>query len=78
MTQSDAYLDNAMAERFFSTLKTALADGHVWPSRAAARAAIFEWIAVFYNRRRRHAARGYQPPAAFEEVLLLSNCTASR
>jgi len=57
---------NAMAESFFGTLKAELLDRQVWPTRAAARQAIFEWIAVFSNRRRRHSALGFLSPAAFE------------
>ncbi|MDP9371045.1 MAG: IS3 family transposase, partial [Chloroflexota bacterium] len=57
----DCY-DKAMAERFFATLKTELVDARPWPSRAAARTAIFEWIEVFYNRQRRHSALGYHSP----------------
>lgn len=76
MSRAGDCYDNAMAESFFATLKAELADSHVWPSRAAAKTAIFEWIEVFYNRRRRHSALGYQPPAVFEEVLLLSNRAA--
>src|SRR3954449_1948315 len=68
MRRAGECLDNAMAERFFATLKAELADGHVWPSRAAARTAIFARIEVFYNRRCRHSARGYQPLAVFEEL----------
>jgi putative transposase len=62
-------LDNAMAESFFATLKTELVDRQVWPTRRAARQAIFEWIEVFYNRQRRHSALGYLSPAAFEARL---------
>ncbi len=77
MSRSGNCLDNAMAESFFSTLKTELADRQVWPSRAAARTAIFEWIEVWYNRQRRHSALAYLPPVSFEEdVLLLSDLAA--
>ena len=44
-----------------------------WPTRAAARTALFEWLEVFYNRQRAHSALAFQPPAKFEEVLLLSD-----
>ena len=49
MSRAGECLDNAMAESFFSTLKAEIADAHDWPSRAAARMAIFEWIEVWYN-----------------------------
>jgi putative transposase len=63
--RGDCY-DNAMAESFFATLKAELIDRQTWPTRRAARQAIFAWIEVFYNRRRRHSALGYLSPAAFE------------
>jgi putative transposase len=66
MSRAANCLDNAMAESFFATLKTELIDRQVWPTRRAARQAIFEWIEVFYNRQRRHSALGYLSPAAFE------------
>ena len=76
MSRSGDCLDNAMAESFFATLKAELIDACSWPTRAAARTAIFEWIEVFYNRQRAHSALAYRPPAIFEEVLLLS-CPAA-
>jgi transposase InsO family protein len=72
MSRSGDCLDNAMAESFLATLKAELVDRHRWASRAVARTAIFEWIEVIYNRQRTHSALAYQPPAHFEEVLLLS------
>jgi putative transposase len=62
----DSY-DNAMAESFFASLETELIDRTVWRSRAEARADVFDWIEVFYNRVRRHSALGYLAPADFEE-----------
>jgi len=47
----------------------ALADTRLWPTRRAARQAIFEWIEVFYNRRRFHSALGYRSPVAYEMAL---------
>ena len=55
--------DNAVAESFFATLKRELLDGQVFESRQAARAAIFEYIEVFYNRQRRHSTLGYLTPS---------------
>lgn len=58
--------DNAVAESFFGTLKTELVYRQVFPSRAAARQAVFEYIEVFYNRKRIHSALGYRSPADYE------------
>ena len=57
--------DNAVVESFFGTLKTELADTS-WPTRAAAVAAVADYIDVFYNRQRRHSSLGYLSPVAFE------------
>jgi transposase InsO family protein len=62
--------DNAVAESFFATLKWELIDRYRWPTRAAAKSAIFEYIEVWYNRRRRHSALGYLSPSQFEQRLL--------
>lgn len=59
--------DNAVAESFFATLKAELVERCIWQSRAQAAQAIFEWIEVFYNRRRRHSSLGYATPAEFDE-----------
>ena len=58
-----------MAESFFATLKGELIDARPWPTRRAARQAIFEWIETFYNRERMHSSLGYRSPAAFELAL---------
>ncbi|WP_406252826.1 IS3 family transposase [Streptomyces atratus] len=61
--------DNALAESFFATLKNELGDTHPWPSRAAARTAIFEWIENWYNLQRLHSSLGYRTPADYEATL---------
>ncbi|MFF0450880.1 integrase core domain-containing protein [Streptomyces sp. NPDC004609] len=61
--------DNALAESFFATLKNELIDTRPWPSRAAARTAIFEWIESWYNLRRLHSSLGYRTPADYEATL---------
>lgn len=58
--------DNAVAESFFSTLKNELIHHCDFVSRAAARSAIFEFIEVFYNRKRIHQSLGYQTPEQVE------------
>jgi putative transposase len=62
----DCY-DNAMAESFFATLETELIDRSSWGSPAEARAAVFEYIEVFYNRIRRHSSLGDLSPEQFED-----------
>lgn len=62
----DCY-DNAMAESFFATLETELIDRSSWTTPAEAKAAVFEWIEVFYNRVRRHSSIGNVSPEQFEE-----------
>ena len=61
--------DNAMIESFWSTLKRELVHRCLFATRAQARAILFEWIEVFYNRTRFHSALGYQSPVDFEMQL---------
>jgi transposase InsO family protein len=61
--------DNAPSEAFFSTLKTELMDGKAFASRQAARAAIFEYMEVFYNRQRLHSSLGNVTPVEYEEAI---------
>jgi transposase InsO family protein len=58
--------DNAVAESFFASLKNELIYRTVWATRAEARRGVFEYIEVFYNRRRRHSSLGYLSPASYE------------
>lgn len=60
--------DNAVAESFFHTLKTELVHHRDFNTRAEARAEIFEYIEVFYNRQRLHSTNGYEAPLVFEEI----------
>lgn len=62
--------DNAVAESFFHTLKVELIHARQYHTRQEARAEIFDYIEVFYNRQRRHSVLGYQTPAEFEERAL--------
>lgn len=58
--------DNAVAESFFSTLKTELISGKRWRTRGQLRAAVFDYIESFYNTRRLHSSLGYRAPAVAE------------
>jgi putative transposase len=58
--------DNAVAESFFATLKKELIHGRSWPSKTELRAEVFEYIEVFFNRRRRHSTLGMLSPEQFE------------
>jgi putative transposase len=60
--------DNAVAESFFATLKTELIYRNTWPTRSAARQAVFEFIEVFYNRRRLHSSLQYESPVEYERI----------
>jgi len=59
--------DNAVAESFFATLKTELIHRRSWRDIDDVRRNAFEYIEVFYNRRRMHSALGYKTPAVVEE-----------
>jgi len=58
--------DNAVAESFFATLKAELIHDTRWQSRSALRAAVFDYVEVFYNRQRLHSTIGYKSPHEFE------------
>lgn len=58
--------DNSVVESFFGTLKTELIYRRPWPTIRSAKAAVAEYIEVFYNRKRRHSYLGYKNPAQFE------------
>ena len=62
----DAY-DNAMCESFFATLECELLWRTRFPTPAAARLGIFEFIEGWYNPRRRHSALGYDSPNRYEQ-----------
>jgi putative transposase len=61
--------DNACAESFWGTLKTELIHHERYATHETARQAIFEYIEVFYNRKRLHSSLGYLSPEAFEASL---------
>ena len=56
-------------ESFFGSLKNELVHRTSFPTREAARRALFEYVEIFYNRRRRHSGLGYLTPArAYEHM----------
>ncbi len=61
--------DNALAESFFATIKRELLGTSAWPSRAATRTAIFDFIESWYNLHRLHSSLGYRSPADYETAL---------
>lgn len=61
----DAY-DNAMCESFFASLECELLDRHRFPTQAAARLAVFEYIEGWYNPHRRHSGLDNQSPVNYE------------
>lgn len=66
MSRKGNCLDNAVAESFFSNLKNELVHHIVFEDRDEARTAIFDYMEVFYNRKRLHQSLGFTSPIDFE------------
>jgi putative transposase len=66
MSRQGTSADNAVVESFFSSMKRERMSGVRFETREEARRAVFEYIEVFYNRRRRHSTLGQVSPAEFE------------
>ena len=62
--------DNAVAESFFSNLKNELTYWIIFDTRNQARAEIFDYIEVFYNRKRIHQTLNYESPESFERKMI--------
>jgi putative transposase len=58
--------DNAVAERFFSSLKRERIRRRTYKTRLQARQDVFDYIEMFYNPKRKHARNGMLSPVAFE------------
>ena len=58
--------DNAVAERFFWSLKHEWTKHNEYDDIGSARLSVFTYIEVFYNRQRLHQSLGYKTPEAFE------------
>jgi transposase InsO family protein len=68
MSRTGNCWDNAVAESFFATLKNELVHRRQWSSRDELRSAVFEYVEVFYNRRRMHSSLDYRTPTEVEEL----------
>lgn len=66
MSRTGDCWDNAVAESFFATIKAELIDDACFATRAAAVAAIADYIECFYNPQRRHSHLGFFSPTEFE------------
>ena len=60
--------DNAVIESFFGSLKNEWVQKKVYQTMEDAKKDIFNYIEVFYNRKRRHASLGYVSPVVYEEM----------
>lgn len=67
--------DNAVAESFFGTLKSEVLYQHVPATRKEARALLFEYIEVYYNKNRPHSTCNYKAPVVFESLTELRTLT---
>jgi transposase InsO family protein len=74
MSRTGNVYDNAPMESFFATLKTELIHHRTYPSRQQAKADIFEYIEVFYNRQRLHSTLNYQSQADYEFLFVSPPC----
>ena len=64
--KGDCY-DNAMIESFWGTIKEECLGKNVYQTRKDAKTAVFEYIEVFYNRKRKHSSLGYMSPDTYEK-----------
>lgn len=70
--KGNAY-DNAVVESFFGNLKNELVHHRRFATREQARAEIFDYIEVFYNRQRAHATLRYVSPLDYEKAMIVSD-----
>ena len=64
--------DNAVAESFFHTLKVELVHRNKFRTRDEAKRKIFEYVEIYYNRKRTHSTLGYLSPFEYERQTILS------
>lgn len=73
MSRKGNCLDNAPMESFFGALKTELVHRTRFRTQREAKAVLFEYIEVFYNRQRRHSSVGYRTPAQARVDMTMAN-----
>lgn len=60
--------DSACVESFFGSLKSEWVKDKIYESFDDGKKDIFNYIEVFYNRKRRHKTLGYVSPVVYEEM----------
>jgi transposase InsO family protein len=65
--------DNAVAESFFSSLKNEIVHHRSYQTRDEARTEVFEYIELFYNRKRIHQSLNYQTPMKYDSAKVSTN-----
>jgi transposase InsO family protein len=65
--KGDCY-DNALIESFWGTLKEEGIGQTIYQTREEAKTAVFDYIEVFYNRKRKHSSLGYLSPVDYEKL----------
>ncbi len=64
--------DNAVAENFFKILKSEMTDHRKYKTHSQAKIEIFEFIEIWYNRKRSHEKLGYISPTEYEQKYYLN------
>ena len=72
MSEKGACLDNAVAERFFGSLKHEWTAHGYYATHQEARDDIIDYIEMFYNSRRKHSYLGYVSPNTYEQFALVA------
>ena len=68
MIRKRNYYYNAVVEKFFHTLKIECVYNKIYETRKQAKSDLFEYIEIFYNRKRLHFYLEYQSPFKFREL----------
>ena len=70
MSRKGNCYDNAVAESFFHTLKTEHVNFENYKTREEAKLSLFDYIEIFYNRKRLHSSIGYKSPVEYEDLIM--------